>query len=116
METDNRPKIDKATVAQPRLAEEDFEVDGVGWVRIRALSRSQALRLEDNPSAREKDAQILAWGIVDPLFTVAEINQWLDNSAAGELEPLSKRIAVISKMLEDAPKAAYKSNGRRPRS
>lgn len=97
------------------LPQDDVEVLGIGTVRVRALSRAEALRLENAGSGATREAQILSWGIVDPVLTVAEVNQWLANSPAGQAQDVSIRIAQLSGMLEeDAPKAAYKSDGDRP--
>lgn len=103
--------MDKELLFKARLAEEDYDLPGVGTLRIRALSRSEALKVKSAGDLRTQEAQILAWGIVDPLLTVAEVNRWLDAAPAGELQEISARIAVLSGMLEDAPKNAYKSDG-----
>lgn len=101
--------MDKELLFTPRLAEEDFDIDGVGTIRIRALSRAEALKLPDNQS--ESEAVILSRGIVDPVLTVHEVKRWLEASPAGELQAVSQRIAQLSGMLEDSAKAAYKSDG-----
>jgi hypothetical protein len=103
--------VDKDLFFKPRLAEEDIEISGIGTIRIRALSRAEALRIENSGSHLTSEAQILSWGIVDPTFTIAEINRWLEAAPAGELQEVSRRIAVLSGMLEDSAKAAYKSAG-----
>ncbi len=105
--------IDKGAVlgGNRPLPTEPYEIEGVGWVRIRALTRAEALRLENAGSEATKDAQVLSWGIVEPVFTVAEIIEWSGSAPAGELQGVSTRIAQLSKMLPDSPKESYKSDG-----
>lgn len=105
-------KIQKETVLTARLPHEDFTVDGQGDVRIRALSRAEALQLPDDEV--DKEAHILSLGVVEPAFTVTEARRWLASSPAGELQSLSRRIAELSGMLAGAPQAAYKSDGGEP--
>lgn len=106
--------MDKATLlsrSAEDLPQDDVPIPGVGTMRVRALSRAEALRLENAGSSATREAQILSWGIVDPVLTVAEVNQWLATSPAGEAQPVSQKIAELSGMLEDSAKSAYKSNG-----
>ena len=106
--------MDKATLLNRTAAdlpEDDVEIPDLGTVRVRALSRAEALKLENAGSAAMREAQILSWGMVDPVMTVAEVNHWLATSPAGEAQDVSTRIAELSGMLEDSAKAAYKSDG-----
>lgn len=106
--------MDKEALLAPRLVEEDFELPGLGTIRIRPLTRSEALRLHNAGDIRTKEAQMLSWGIVDPVLTIAEVNQWLDVAPAGEVQELSERIGIISGMFDGAAKTVYKSNGSEP--
>jgi len=90
------------------LPQDDVDVPGIGTVRVRALSRAEALTL---PDGWEKEAHVLAIGIVSPSFSVSEIKALLGETAAGVLQAASIRIAELSGMLEETPKAAYKSDG-----
>jgi hypothetical protein len=80
-----------------------------GAVRVRALTRDEALSLPDNE--REKEAHVLALGIVEPALSVSEVKEWLRTSPAGELQAVSVRIAQLSGMLPDSAKETYKSDG-----
>lgn len=103
--------VDKAALTAPRLRTEPFEVPGVGWVLIRSLSRTEALRLEHAGSEATKQAMIVSFGVADPVLTIAEVNAWFEAAEAGELQGLLDRLAVISGLAPDAAKAAYKSDG-----
>jgi hypothetical protein len=101
--------MDKEALFAPRLPEDDVEVPGVGTVRVRGLSRAEAMHVQaaNGPEATER--RILALGMVDPPLTEAEAGRWQKASPAGELEPVTDRIAELSGMKPGADKETYKS-------
>lgn len=101
--------MDKEALFRPRLPEDDVEVPGVGTVRVRALSRIEAMHVQaaNGPEATER--RILAAGLVDPTLTEAEAGKWQKAAPAGELEPVTTRIAELSGMAPDSDKETYKS-------
>lgn len=101
--------MDKDLLFKPRLPEEDYEIPGVGTVRIRGLNRVEAMHVQaaNGPEATER--RIMSLGMVDPTLTEAEVGQWQKASAAGEIEAVSTKIAELSGMLPGADKEAYKS-------
>jgi hypothetical protein len=116
--------VDKELLFKPRLPEDDHEIPGVGTVRVRALSRTEAMHVQAATDTAESDRRIIAQGLVDPALVIpgllhrqdgkkceacADAEQWQKASVAGEIEAVSTRIAELSGMLEGADKAAYKS-------
>ncbi len=103
--------MDKEILFKPRLPEEEVELPGVGTVRVRALSRSEAIRVQavEETGARERCA--VALGMVQPRLTEDEVGRWQSVAPAGELSPVAERINVLSGLAEDSAKTAYKSNG-----
>lgn len=101
--------VDKAALFKGRITEEELDVPGVGTIRIRALTRTEALEIRgvDLPVA-ELERKLLAWALVEPRLTEDEARQWQDASAAGELEPVTKAIARLSGMEQSAPKEAMR--------
>lgn len=93
------------------MPEDDVEIPGMGTVRVRALSRKEALATQVIESVSERTAHIIALAMVDPRMSVSEVRQWMDVAIAGELEPVDGMIAELSGMTPDAGKAAYKSYG-----
>lgn len=102
--------MDKALLFKPRLPEEDVEIEGVGTVRVRGLSRIEAIHVQAAKGA-EQERRILALGMVDPAITEDEAREWQKASAAGEIERVAGRITVLSGLAEDSAKSAYKSDG-----
>lgn len=102
--------VDKAALFAPRLPEEDFEIPGVGTIRIRALTREEALGLRDRDlTVAQVELALLQAAMVAPALTGEEIVRWQKASPAGELEPVTAAILRMSGMAKSAPKEAMKS-------
>lgn len=101
--------IDKDTLLKGRLPEREVDIPGVGTVRVRALSRLEALGMrkvpEDDAAAVER--YMLRHGLVEPVLTPEEIVQWQEASPAGELDPVTDAIADLSGVKKEAPRQAY---------
>lgn len=99
--------MDKSLLFKPRLPEDTVEVPGVGVLRVRGLNRLEAMHVQAAKGPEETERRILALGMVDPKLTEDEVRQWQRASAAGEIEPVSTRIAQLSGMVAESPKQAY---------
>lgn len=94
---------------------EDVEVDGVGTVTVRGLSRAESLivgKAEGDPTATERT--MLRFGMLEPALTETQIREWLAVAPNDHVDPITKAIARLSGMLEESPKEAYKSTGDGP--
>lgn len=100
--------MDKALLFKPRLPEDDVDVPGIGIVRVRGLSRIEAMHVQAAKGVEATERRILALGMVDPTLTEAEAGQWQKASTAGEIEPVANRIAELSGIAPGSPKQAYK--------
>lgn len=101
--------IDKETLLKPRLAEREVEIPGLGSVRVRAMSRAEALGMRDLPPGDVVAAEryMLRHGLVEPALTPEEIEQWQQISPGKELDFVVDAIADLSGVKEDAPRKAY---------
>jgi hypothetical protein len=88
----------------------DFPVPGLGIIKIKPLSRAQAMAVYNRDlDAAEMEQVVVSSACVEPTFTVAEIAQWQTHSTAGgPLLALVNKILEISGMEIGAGKAAYK--------
>ena len=88
----------------------DFPVPGFGIIKIRPLSRAEAMAVYNRDlDAAEMEQAVVSAACVDPPFTVREVEQWQDHSTAGgPLLKLVNKILEISGMEIGAGKAAYK--------
>lgn len=109
--------MDKALLFKSRLNEADVEIPDVGTVRVRGLSRAEVMLVRkatdtehmDGSRALVLERKMLAAAMVDPVLTESEVGQWQQASAAGELEPVVRKVQELSGMLDDAPKEAVKT-------
>lgn len=99
--------MDKDLLFKPRLPEDEIDIPGIGTVRVRGLNRAEAMRVQATKGVEATERLILSLGMVDPELTEAEAGRWQKASAAGEIEPVATRIAELSGLAPDAPKAAY---------
>lgn len=107
--------IDKSTLFVRRLAEEDIALPGVGTVRVRALSRSEALLVSDREMSTAKMEQLLlSMAMVDPEMSEADVLAWQDAAGAGELEPVTQVIQRLSGLRKNAAKSGLPADGDQP--
>jgi hypothetical protein len=114
--------VDKELLFKPRLEEAEVELDGIGTLRIRALSRDEVASARDDHTDRngEVDGQsyehtLVAAAMVDPQLTVDEVGRWAAASPAGELVKVIEAIQELSGLTEDAAKSGVSRNRRERR-
>lgn len=101
--------VDKATLLARRLGEGEHEIEGVGTVRLRGLSRAEVLEIRKLGDTAKADRRMVSLALVEPALTEAEVRAWQENSTPGEIEALTVAIAELSGMGVGAAKDAYKS-------
>jgi len=104
--------IDRDALFKARLPERTIELDGVGEIRVRALSRGETT---DIPSLEgiEREAVIISRAMVEPIMSRADVIEWMAAAPAGEFDKISTAIGELSGLLESSGKDAYKSAGPR---
>ena len=100
--------FDKELLFKPRLLEADVTIPGVGTVRVRALSRAEAMAAQNLTGTEAIERRMLSLAMVDPELTEEEVGRWQKASTAGELEPVTNKVTELSGMTDDAAKGAYK--------
>jgi hypothetical protein len=108
--------MDKAKLlAGARLPEDDVEVPGVGTVRVRGLSRAEAMAVEGCKGTEAKERKIIFLGLLDPDdMSEHEVGEWMRTAPAGELDPVSRRIGQLSGLLAESPKSGLPGPGDEP--
>ena len=105
--------VDKAALFKPRLEEADVKIEGVGTVRVRALSRGETFSVQQLTGALQ-DRKILHYGMVDPKLTEAEAGKWQHASPAGEIEAVTTKISELSGITQESPKSGLPDSGEQP--
>lgn len=101
--------FNKEELFKKRLQEEEIEIPGVGTVRVRALSRSEAMKFEGIKLEVEViERKMLAVALVDPVLTEDEIGQWQQASSAGEITTVLLAVLRLSGMETESLKQAVK--------
>jgi hypothetical protein len=101
--------LSKEDLLKARFGVEEIEIPNVGVVKVRSLSRAQAMSLNDKEmTVAESEQKLLNWAMVEPSLTIAEVKVWQENSPAGELEPIADAILRLSGMEKNAPKQAMR--------
>ena len=96
----------KARLLANRLPTDDFEIPGIGTVRVRGLSRGEVYAIRKvSTGDDDMERKTLARAMVDPEMTEDEIGQWQAASPAGELEPVTLKIHELSGLSEGADKS-----------
>lgn len=111
--------VDKEQLFKPRLPEEEFEIPGIGTVRIRGLSRIEVMLVQKAEGLPAQEARMLRYGMVEPKLTEAEAEKWQKASpggTGGELELVTERISHLSGMTPAAEREAYRNFRGQPRS
>jgi hypothetical protein len=105
--------MDKSKLIGKRADPTAVEVDVEGGkVKVRPLTRGEVLILRglgEDPAKFER--KLLAFAMVEPELTEAEVGQWQKNSPALEIEDVTDKVMDISGLKERAEKDAYKSAG-----
>lgn len=99
------------------LPEDDVELPDGRWVRVRALSRAEVLRIQKagrgdggQPDAAKIERMTLALGMVSPRMTEERIAAWQAAKKAGDyVGRATAKVRELSGMDEDSPREAYKS-------
>lgn len=100
--------MDKEALFEKSLPEETVELGPGRSVRVRALTRDEALKVADRELSKKRAEQlVLSKAMVDPMLTEDEVGRWQRSSAAGEIQRVFDTVTRLSG-LEDA-KAAAKS-------
>lgn len=101
--------ISKEDLIKTRFGVEDVEIPGVGTVKVRPLTRGEALQLQGvEMDVVEMEQKLLSRAMVEPKLTEAEVKEWQDNSAAGEIQVITEAIIRLSGMEQYAAREAMK--------
>lgn len=107
MEERHYVSVEDLTTSRAAAREEDYELPGVGWIRIRGLSRAEFIeankRFPDDMGAQERF--ILSRTVVIPRVTEAIAGQWQEASGINEINALAMHINQMSGLTKGADKS-----------
>lgn len=91
-----------------QLGEEDVQTTSGRWMRVRALTRAEAAKLQDIDGTAAGECYALSRGIVEPRMNEPQVRAMMDANRAGELNPVSVKIMEMSGLVEGAEKKAVR--------
>ena len=93
------------------LPEDTVEIDGIGTVLVRGLSRGEVFMMQKSRAdggIKTEDAwerRMLSLALLDPPMTEDEVGAWQRISPAGEMEPVGQKVRELSALDEGADKS-----------
>lgn len=103
--------MDKAALFAERLPRAEVEIAGVGVVTVRGLSRAELLlagKLSDQGAA-VMERRMLAYAMVDPAMSEADVERWQSAAPAGEIQPIVAKVNELSGIGQGADKSGVQS-------
>lgn len=97
----------KRATTETGFPEDVVPIPGMGEVRVRGLSRFEAMHVQGLPNAIKREIATIALVMLDPVMTEADVKEWMKSGRPGEFEPISQKIQELSGMDKDAAKRAY---------
>lgn len=85
-----------------------------GKVKVRGLTRDEALQVQEADGTAARDNTIIALGLVDPVLTVEDVAAWAVTAPAADSIEISQAIARLSGMQEGAGKSGPPRTRRKP--
>lgn len=99
----------KARLLKPRVPEGTVELDGLGTVRVRGLSRGEVFMVQQIKGTEAQERKTFALALLDPLMNEDDVKTWQRSSPAGEMESVSQRIQELSGLSATAEKEAVQT-------
>lgn len=110
--------MERATIqglTTPRLKTDELEIEGVGSVLVRGLSRWEMVecqKLEDN--RQRQDTLAVHYGMLEPAMAEHEVMAWRKAGNAMEIEAVARKVNELSGIGKDAAKSDVQSDGSGP--
>lgn len=90
------------------MPEGDVTLASGAIIRVRGMSRWEAMKGKAVDDRIEWEAYVIATGMVAPAMTVEAVRTWQQRSLPAELEPVTDKIAELSGMDEGAERRAVR--------
>lgn len=106
--------LSKESLLARTLPQKDVELAD-GTVRVRALSRSEAIKVADlQKDVDAAEVYILACALVDPELSEDEVRGWRAAAPSGEVDVVADAVLSLSGLTQEAAEAAIRRFPRGP--
>jgi hypothetical protein len=106
--------MDKATLLTRRIPEGDVEIDGLGTVKVRGMSRYElihASRIREEKGDLAAERFILAACMVVPALGEDDVAEWQKASLGPEINIVAMKVNELSGTAQGADKSNVPSDG-----
>lgn len=98
--------IEREHLFKPRIPEEEYEIEGIGTIRIRGLSRVETLRAKKSAgNVDEFEVKVLSIGVVEPHLSEDDVRAWQASAISQEVEDVANTILELSGLLPSTKEA-----------
>ena len=87
------------------VGHEVVDLPSGGQVKVRGLTRDEALQVQEANGTAARDNTTIALGLVEPALSVEEVATWAKTAPAADSIEISRAIARLSGMVEGAGKS-----------
>lgn len=108
-------RLTREAILARKLGQEEVELSDGATVMVRGLTRAEAIEMGQLGTVAERDAWMVATGLVDPELSVDDVVAWFGQGAAGDADRIAKKITELSGMADGQAKGYTKSVPRRRR-
>lgn len=106
--------VSKEVLLSQRFGVRAYPIPGVGVVRVRPLTRGEALEMVGKEyDQAELECKLLSIAMIEPALTEADVRHWQLNATAGELADFVEFVQDISGMKAAAAKSGLPDAGER---
>lgn len=105
----------KEALTAPRSKTEEYEIEGIGTVLLRGLSRWESIELSKLENDRQRqDNLAVSFGLVEPQMAEHEVMAWRKAGSVMEIEMVARKINELSGIGKDAAKSGVSGDGAEP--
>jgi hypothetical protein len=108
--------MDKAALLAMSVPTEEFEIEGVGIITLRGMTRYEMMlvfKRQESTGELSAEQFSLSIGIVDPKMTEDDIAAWQKVAPGGLLNKIAMRVNALSGIGKDAAKSDVSRDGER---
>lgn len=99
----------------PHLETGEHEIEGIGTVLVRGLSRWEMVAVQKLEDDRQRqDNLAVFYGLIEPDMTEDQVMAWRKAGGAMEIEGVARKINELSGIGKDAAKSDVPRDGDRP--
>lgn len=108
-------RANKNAMLALNLRTEEIELEGVGTILVRELTRFEMVEVQELEDDRQaQDTKALFFGIAEPSLSLEEVAAFRKAQGSSVCERIARKVNQLSGIGKDATKSAVSGNGAGP--